>query len=65
MSLEMTIYDVLRMLLYGASGLFFGLSLFGGIALWRFMKQSRIPGQYHWDQDDKVPSEGRTPKAGR
>lgn len=63
---EFAIYDILRMLLFGTFGLFFGLSFFGGVALWRFMKQSRIPGPYHWDQNDSVPLDGkRTPTAGR
>lgn len=60
-----SIHDMLRMLLYAGFGLTFGLSVFGGIALWRFLKYSRAPGSYRWGEDDTVTSAKRTTAADR
>lgn len=63
--METSIHDILRMLLYVGFGLTFGLSVFGGIALWRFLKHSRMPGSYRWGEDDTVTSAKKMPAADR
>lgn len=63
---ETEVYDALRLLVFGAFGLSFGLSFFSFFALWRFMRQHPIPNHNRFDQNCRVPMEGkRTPTAGR
>ena len=62
---DMAIYEATRMLLYVAFGLTSGLSVFSGIAFFRFFKQTRVRWSYHWDQDDRVTPANRTPATDR
>lgn len=63
---EMEVYDALRVLVFGALGLSFGLSFFSLFALWHFMHQSRMPGLYRCDPDNGLTlNRKRAPTVGR